>query len=141
MRALAFDVGLKRIGIAATDPLMIIAKPLITLSPAQIADYLEVYIKDEEVVQFVVGKPMRLDGSDSESAHLVVQFKNWLAQTWPHIPIEDIDERFTSSMAQQSIYDNGIKKSDRKNKKNIDSTAAALILQTWLVKKTNLLDL
>lgn len=137
MRVLAFDIGLRRIGIAVSDPLMIIAKPLTTLSPAEISNYLHEYIQKEEVGHFVIGKPLRLDGTPSESAHLVQQFREWLEKTWPDIKIDDIDERFTSSMALQSMIDNGIKKSDRKNKKNTDSTAAALILQTWLAKKYN----
>ncbi|MBI3234516.1 MAG: Holliday junction resolvase RuvX, partial [Bacteroidetes bacterium] len=129
--------GLKRIGIAVTDPLMMFAKPLTTLSPAEVSDFLHEYIKTESVSNFIVGKPLQMDGTDSESAPLVKQFKTWLQTTWPTIPIDDIDERFTSMMAVQSMIDNGIKKQDRKNKKNIDSTAAALILQTWLQKNNN----
>ena len=137
MRAMAFDVGLKRIGIAVTDSEMILATPHSTLPPQQIGTFLKEYVAQENVICFVIGKPLRLDGSASESAGLVKQFAEWLTQNWPAIPIDYIDERYTSSMAADTLVASGLKKQDRRNKSLLDSTAAALILQTWLSRREN----
>lgn len=138
MRAIAFDVGLKRIGIAVTDPEMILASPHSTLSPQEIGPFLKNYIPAEEIICFVVGKPLKHDGSPSESAVLVQQFMDWLKAQWPEIPLEMIDERFTSIMAADALRQGGLKKQDRKNKSLLDSTAAALILQSWLNRREHL---
>ena len=137
MRAIAFDVGLKRIGIAVTDREMILATPHSTLSPKEIGPFLKQYTASEEIICFVVGKPLKHDGSPSESAGLVQQFTDWLKQTWPEIPVDLIDERFTSTMAADALLASGLKKQDRRNKSLLDSTAAALILQTWLRRREN----
>jgi putative Holliday junction resolvase len=131
-RIISFDVGLKRIGVANTDPLQLIATALGTFSPAEIAPFLQKYMSTEEVESFVVGEPLQADGTPSESAHLVNQFKAWLLQQFPTIPVYMVDERYTSSMAKQSLLDSGLRKKDRRDKKLLDSVSATLILQTYL---------
>ena len=136
MRVMAFDIGLKRIGVAVTDPLQIIATSVGTYSPKDIATYLNEYIKNEPLELFVLGKPLQMDGSNSESYQLVEQFAAWLQTTFPHIPQQWIDERLTSKMASQALFDSGLKKKQRQDKKLLDAVSATLILQTYLQSKS-----
>lgn len=131
-RILSFDFGTKRIGIAATDPLKIIASALDTIHPKDIVVYLKTYLSKEPVECFVVGKPMKLDGSDSDSAVHVKNFISLLNKNFPDIPVTQIDERFTSLIAQKSMIEMGMKKKDRQKKGNLDQISAVLILQTYL---------
>ncbi len=131
-RILSFDYGTKRIGIAATDPFKIIASALDTIHPKDILAYLKKYLLLETVECFVVGKPMKLDGSDSDSAVHVKNFISLLNKNFSEIPVVQIDERFTSLIAQKSMIEMGMKKKDRQNKGNIDQISAVLILQTYL---------
>ncbi|MFY8020211.1 MAG: Holliday junction resolvase RuvX [Bacteroidia bacterium] len=131
-RILAVDYGTKRVGLAVTDPSRIIASGLTTVHSKDIIKFLEDYIKKEPVDIFVVGKPLRLDGSDSESAVHVEKFISLLAKHFPQIPVERIDERFTSKIAQRSMLEMGLKKKDRQNKESVDQISAVLILQTYM---------
>lgn len=131
-RILAVDYGTKRVGLAVTDPSRIIASGLTTVHAKDIIKFLEDYIKKEPVDIFVVGKPLRLDGTDSESAVHVEKFVSLLAKHFPQIPVERIDERFTSKIAQRSMLEMGLKKKDRQNKESVDQISAVLILQTYM---------
>ena len=131
-RILAIDYGLKRIGIAVTDPLKIIAQPLTTVNNSDIFDFLNKYLTTESVECLVLGKPMHLDGNDTDATPLVQAFKLELEKRFPSMPIVMIDEGLTSRMAKQSLIDAGYKKQQRQNKKLVDTVAAALILQTYL---------
>jgi putative Holliday junction resolvase len=131
-RILAVDYGTKRVGLAVTDPSRIIANGLNTVHSKDVIKFLEDYIKKEPVDIFVVGKPLRLDGSDSESAVHVEKFISLLAKHFPQIPVERIDERFTSKIAQRSMLEMGLKKKDRQNKETVDQISAVLILQTYM---------
>ncbi len=136
-RILAFDYGTKRIGIAVTDPLQIIATGLDTVHPKDIVAYLAKYLALEAVELFVVGEPKQMDGSPSQSARHVRGFITILKKHFPEIPIEMIDERFTSKMASATVAQSGLKKSDRQNKERIDTISATIILQSYLEKKRN----
>ncbi len=131
-RILAVDYGTKRVGLAVTDPSRIIANGLTTVHSKDVIKFLEDYIKKEPVDIFVVGKPLRLDGSDSESAVHVEKFISLLAKHFPQIPVERIDERFTSKIAQRCMLEMGLKKKDRQNKETVDQISAVLILQTYM---------
>lgn len=133
---MAFDYGTKRIGIAVTDPLQIIATALTTVHPEQIWTFLKDYIKDEQVHTFVVGKPLQMDGSDSESAQHVIGFVRKLKKEYPYIQVVEVDERFTSKMASSAIAQSGMKKNKRQNKGLIDTVSATLILQTYMETKS-----
>ena len=135
MRLMAFDYGTKRIGIAVTDPLQIIATALTTVHPEDIWKYLVDYLKTEQVQTFVVGKPLQMDGTDSESAQHVVGFVRKLRKEYPTIEVVEIDERFTSKMASAAIAQSGMKKSKKQNKGLIDTVSATLILQTYMNTK------
>lgn len=132
---MAFDYGTKRIGIAVTDPLQIIATALTTLHPDEIWSFLANYLRHEQVEVFVVGKPLQMDGSDSESAQHVLGFVRKLKKVYPQIPVEEIDERFTSKMASAVIAQSGKKKSKRQEKGLVDTVSAAIILQSYMEKK------
>ena len=136
MRILAFDYGTKRIGIAVTDPLQIIATGLDTIHPKDIIDYLKKYISTEQVELFVVGEPRQMDGSPSQSTPHIKGFITTLKKHFPEIPIERIDERFTSKMASAVVAQSGFKKTDRQNKERLDTISATIILQTYLEKKS-----
>jgi putative Holliday junction resolvase len=131
-RILAIDYGKKRIGLAVTDPLQMLAQPLITVDNEKIFDFLRDYFAKEQVETIVLGEPKHLDGKDTDATPLVAEFEIKLKEKFPDYPIVRIDERLTSRMAKQVLIDAGYKKSDRRNKKLVDTVAAALILQTYL---------
>lgn len=134
-RIMAFDYGTKRVGIAVTDPLQIIATGLDTVHPKDVINYLSGYFQTEVVERFIVGEPKQMDGTPSQSAQHVKGFITLLKRTFPQIPIETIDERFTSKMASSAIAQSGFKKSDRQDKSRIDTISATIILQSYLEKK------
>jgi putative Holliday junction resolvase len=135
MRILAFDYGTKRIGIAVTDPLQIIATGLDTIHPKDIVEYLKNYLARESVELFVVGEPLQMDGTPSQSTPHIKGFITILKKHFPEIPIERIDERFTSKMASAVVAQSGFKRSDRRDKARLDTISATIILQTYLEKK------
>lgn len=136
MRILAFDYGTKRIGIAVTDPLQIIATGLDTIHPRDIIEYLKKYLQREQVELFVVGEPKQMDGSPSQSGPHIKGFITTLNKHFPDIPIERIDERFTSKMASAVVAQSGFKKKDRQNKERLDTISATIILQSYLEKQS-----
>jgi putative Holliday junction resolvase len=131
-RLLGIDYGTKRVGLATTDTLKLIANTLTTVRTHDILAFLKDYLSKEEVECFVLGKPMRLDGSDSESAVHVGKFVHLLHKHFPNIPVKMVDERFTSAIATRSMLEMGLKKKDRAKKSNIDQISAVLILQTYM---------
>lgn len=135
MRILAFDYGTKRIGIAVTDPLQIIATGLDTIHPKDIVEYLKNYLARESVELFVVGEPLQMDGTPSQSTPHIKGFITILKKHFPEVPVERIDERFTSKMASAVVAQSGFKRSDRRDKARLDTISATIILQTYLEKK------
>jgi len=131
-RILAIDYGQKRVGLAVTDELKIIANGLTTVPSAEIFDFLKTYLSKENVELFLVGEPKQMDNTPSESSKFVEPFVKKLAQTFPEIPIKRVDERFTSKMAFQSMIDMGLKKKDRQNKATIDRISATIMLKSYL---------
>jgi putative Holliday junction resolvase len=129
---MAFDYGTKRIGIAVTDPLQIIATGLDTIHPNQIIEFLKRYLQTEQVERFIVGEPKQMDNTPSQSAPHVKGFVNLLKRTFPDTPIEMLDERFTSKMAIAAIMQSGFKKMDRQNKERVDTISATILLQSWM---------
>lgn len=132
MRALAFDYGTKRIGIAVTDPAKIIATALDTIHPEKIWDFIHLYLQREEVDTFVVGDPIQMDGTPSQSAQHVVGFARKLQRLYPDIELVMVDERFTSKIAEQSIVQTVKSKKKRQEKGLVDQVSATIILQTYL---------
>lgn len=135
MRIMAFDYGTKRIGIAVTDPMQLIATSLTTIHPQDIWRFLAEYIQKEEVETFVVGKPLQMDGTASQSAQHIVGFMRQLKKAYPSIPIVEIDERFTSKLASQAIAQSGMRKNKRQQKGLVDAISATIILQSYMDSK------
>ena len=136
-RILAFDFGEKRTGIAITDELQIIASGLTTVDTKKVFSFLTEYLSKEIVELFVVGEPKQMDNTESESEQYIKPFIQKLASTFPKIPIERVDERFTSKMAFQSMIGSGIGKKRRRDKALIDEISATIILQSYLTQKSN----
>jgi putative Holliday junction resolvase len=134
-RILAFDYGRKRIGLAVTDPMQIIASPLTTIGITEIESFLQDYLKKENVDEFVIGYPVQLNNKPSDSVKYIDPFLKRLGKLFPEKPVHLVDERFTSKIALQTIIDGGVKKKDRRDKKLADKISASLILQTFLEKK------
>ncbi len=132
MRVMAFDYGTKRIGIAVTDPLQMIATGLETVHPNLIVEYLKKYLQTEQVETFVVGEPKQMDNTPSQSAIHVKGFVSLLKRTFPEIPVQMLDERFTSKMASAAILAGGVKKAGRQNKALVDTVSAVILLQFWM---------
>ena len=131
-RILAVDYGLKRTGLAVTDPLRIIATALETVPTLDLLKFLIKYLEKERVDEFVVGMPKTLMNEDSQIAPQVRIFVEELKKTFPNKPIHLVDERFTSRMAIRTMLDGGMKKKDRQVKGNVDKISATIILQSFL---------
>lgn len=134
-RILALDYGTKRTGIAVTDDLQIIASGLTTVATEDLISFLKEYVMKETVELFIVGEPKQFNNKPSESAQNISQFVDELKKAIPEIPIERVDERFTSKMAFQTIIDSGLSKKKRQNKALIDEVSATIILQSYLYNK------
>ncbi|WP_264509466.1 Holliday junction resolvase RuvX [Flavobacterium sp. N1719] len=134
-RLLAIDYGIKRTGIAVTDELQIIASGLTTVDSKELLVFLKNYFAKEQVAKVLVGEPKQMNGQPSESAPLVDAFVLAFQQQFPEIPVERVDERFTSKMAFKTMIDSGLKKKQRQNKGLIDEIAATILLQDYLSRK------
>ncbi|MGJ8549111.1 Holliday junction resolvase RuvX [Winogradskyella wichelsiae] len=131
-RILAIDYGTKRTGLAVTDEMQIIASGLTTVDTKQLLEYLKKYVLAEKVEKIVVGLPKQMDNTPSESEVYIQKFLKQLLKEIPQIPVDRVDERFTSKMAFQTMIDSGLKKKQRKNKALVDEISATLILQSYL---------
>jgi len=131
-RILAIDYGRKRVGIAVTDPLKIIANGLTTVHSKDIFTFLSDYLSKEYVETIVVGYPVNLKNEGSQSLQFINPFIKKLIKQYPEIKIETYDERFTSKMAKAAMLEGGLKKKDRQNKALVDKISAVIILQSYL---------
>jgi putative Holliday junction resolvase len=134
-RIIAIDYGSKRVGIAVTDELQIIASGLTTVHSTEIIAFLEDYFSKNEVECIVVGEAKDLQNNPSESAKVIEPFVKHLSRKFKDIKIARIDERFTSKMAFQTMIDSGLKKKARKNKALVDEISATIILQSYMEQK------
>lgn len=131
-RILAIDYGSKRVGIAVTDPGKMIASALTTIHSKDLIKFLENYFVHQEVETVIIGMPVRLNGAENEATPLVKAFINLFKKKFPLVEIKEVDERYTSKMAVQTLIDSGLKKKDRQKKELLDSTSATIILQSYL---------
>lgn len=134
-RILAIDFGKKRCGIAVTDELQIIASGLTTVDTSQVLNFLKKYFESEKVEKVIIGDPKQKDGTPSEGAFYVNDFLEHFKKHFPEMPIEKVDERYTSKLAFQTMIDSGLSKKKRQNKALVDEIAATLILQDYLNRK------
>lgn len=131
-RILSIDYGGKRTGIAVTDPFKIIATGLCTVQTSTLITFLKDYFSKETVELILIGMPLNWDDSATHATPLVEKAIKELKKNFPHIPIKEVDERFTSKMASQAILQMGLKKKDRRNKALVDEVAATIMLQEYL---------
>ena len=131
-RILAIDYGKKRVGIAVTDTEQIIANKLTTVPTFQIWDFLKDYFEKEDVEKVVIGYPRQLNNQPSESIRYINPFLRRFQKVYPQMHIEQIDERYTSKIAFQTMIDGGLKKKARQNKALVDAVSATIILQTYM---------
>ena len=131
-RILSIDYGRKRVGIAVTDPQQIIANKLTTVPTYQIWDFLKDYFEKEDVEKVVIGYPRQLNNQPSDSIRYINPFLRRFQKVYPKMHIEQVDERFTSKIAFQTMIDAGLKKKARQNKATVDAVSAVIILQTYM---------
>ena len=134
-RILSIDYGKKRVGIAVTDTLQIIANGLTTITTKDIFIFLEKYIASEDVERVIIGLPKQMNNEPSESMKYITPFVSSLKKKFPTMPIEFVDERFTSVLAHRTMLEAGLKKKDRQNKALVDEISATIILQSFLALK------
>lgn len=135
-RIIAIDYGIKRVGVAVTDPLRRIATPLTTINTIDALGFLQTYMEQEKVDALVVGMPKRLDNIPSPMTVIVTRFIKTLREVFPDKRIITQDERYTSKIALVSMIEGGFKKKDRRHKANLDKLSATIILQSFLVRNS-----
>ena len=131
-RVLGIDYGERRIGLALSDPLGIIAKPLKVIDRKTTPDYKSAIIEiidEKEVVEIIIGLPITMKGDYSEQTKTVQKFIDEISGIC-NIPVTEIDERFSSIAAKKSLHEQGVKTGHEKGR--VDETAAAIILQEFL---------
>ena len=136
-RIIGIDYGVKRIGLAVTDPLQIFASPLITIGPGEFDNFMKGFLLTDKVDAFVIGYPLQMNNQPSESVVYVNPFIKKLKKTYPEIHIYLADERFTSQMALRTMIDGGVKKKERQDKSMVDKISASIILQSFLENRSN----
>ena len=136
-RILSIDYGKKRTGIAVTDPLQIIANGLVTVATHELMSWLEAYVGKESVELLVVGEPRQPNGQPSENLQRVRQFVATWKKSHPEIPVEYVDERYTSVLAHQAMLSGGLRKKARQDKALVDEISATIILQSFLESRAH----
>lgn len=131
-RIMAFDAGAKRTGIAVSDPMKMIATALDTIDTEKVISFITSYLKNEPVEAFVVGYPLDMQMRETDGTRIAMELIEKLRKHFPAIPVHQIDERFTSSIAQQTLVQAGYKKKQRQDKTKLDKISAVLILQSYL---------
>jgi len=138
-RILAIDYGKKRTGLAVTDPLQIIANGLCTVNTEELIPYLKNYCSNNAVELVIIGMPKSLRNDPTHATPLVEKFIPLFQKTFPNIPIQTVDERFTSKMAFQTMIDSGLKKKDRQNKALVDEISAVILLQSYMATERGII--
>ncbi|HET6256809.1 MAG TPA: Holliday junction resolvase RuvX [Puia sp.] len=129
---MAIDYGMKRTGLAVTDPLQIIATGLTTVESPKLIAFLKDYMRTESVELILIGEPKNWDDTDTHATPLVREVMARLRREFPAIPLQPVDERYTSKMASRAMIDMGMKKKQRRNKGLVDEIAATILLQEYL---------
>ncbi len=134
-RIICIDYGGKRTGIAVTDPLQLIATALCTIESHTLITFLKKYIAEEPVELILIGLPLGLNDEPTHATPLVQKAIGEIKKAFPHIPLQTVDERYSSKMASQAMVQMGMKKKDRQVKGNVDQVAATILLQEYLANK------
>jgi putative Holliday junction resolvase len=136
-RILALDYGTKRVGVAVTDELQIIASGLTTVHSSDLIQFITDYIQKEKVETIVVGEPKTLSNEKTDSSHEIEKLMKNLVKKFPNQKIDKMDERFTSKLAKQAILMSGAKKKKRQQKELVDEVSATIILQSYMQMNEN----
>ena len=131
-RIMAIDYGTRRTGIAVSDPLRIIAGGLVTVETKELERWLADYFAREDVSTIVLGKPLQMDGTPSETWRYVEPLAGRLRRAYPDKEVCFHDERFTSVMAHRTMLESGIGRMARRNKALVDKISATIILQSYM---------
>ena len=134
-RILAIDYGRKRTGLAVSDTMQIIANGLTTVPTHELLDFIAGYVQKEPVERIIIGLPKQMNNEVSENMKYIEHFVRLLKKKIPEMPVEFVDERFTSVLAHRTMLEAGLKKKDRQNKALVDEISATIILQTYLESK------
>ena len=134
-RILAIDYGRKRTGLAVSDTMQIIANGLTTVPTHELLDFIAGYVQKEPVERIIIGLPKQMNNEVSENMKYIEPFVRLLKKKIPEMPVEFVDERFTSVLAHRMMLEAGLKKKDRQNKALVDEISATIILQTYLESK------
>jgi putative Holliday junction resolvase len=134
-RIMALDYGRKRVGVAVTDPLRIIANGLETVETKKIKEFISGYLEKEQVDCLIVGYPKQMNYQISEAEKYIRPFLKWFEEKYPDIVVERVDERYTSKMAERTMVEGGVKKMARRDKSLVDKISATIILQSYLDMK------
>ncbi len=135
-RIICIDYGGKRCGLAVTDPLQIIATALTTVDTKELFTFLAAYFLKEPVELILIGEPLNLDNTPTDATPLVQKAIIDLGKKFPNIPIQTVDERYSSKNAVRAMVEMGMKKNDRRDKKTIDRVAATMLLQEYLSNRS-----
>lgn len=131
-RILAIDYGTRRTGIAVSDPLRIIAGALTTVETRQLEKFLADYFSKNDVDTIVLGKPVQMNGSPSETMRYIEPLAARLRRTYPNKDVVLYDERFTSVLAHRTMIESGMGRMARRDKAVVDRISAAIILQSYM---------
>ena len=134
-RILSIDYGRKRTGLAVSDTMQIIANGLTTVPTHELLDFIAGYVQKEPVERIIIGLPKQMNNEVSENMKYIEPFVRLLKKKIPEMPVEFVDERFTSVLAHRTMLEAGLKKKDRQNKALVDEISATIILQTYLESK------
>lgn len=134
-RIVAIDYGRKRSGIAVSDVLQLIANGLTTVPTHQLLQFVVDYVAREPVEKILVGLPKQMNNELSENQKYIEPFVRSLKKRLPSVPVEYVDERFTSVLAHKAMVDGGLKKKARQDKALVDEISATIILQSYLESK------
>lgn len=134
-RIVAIDYGRKRTGIAVSDTLQLIANGLTTVPTHELLNFIGEYVAKEPVERIIIGLPKQMNNEASENMKNIEPFVRSLKKRFPELPVEYVDERFTSVLAHRTMLEAGLKKKDRQNKALVDEISATIILQTYLESK------
>ena len=130
-RILAIDYGRKRTGLAVSDTMQIIANGLTTVPTHELLDFIAGYVQKEPVERIIIGLPKQMNNEVSENMKYIEPFVRLLKKKIPEMPVEFVDERFTSVLAHRTMLEAGLKKKDRQNKALVDEISATIILKTY----------
>lgn len=131
-RILSIDYGIKKCGVATTDPLQLIVSPLKTVKTSSLLSYLKIYFQEEEVEKIVLGLPSNMNGTPTYLVPLILGFEKKLKEAYPTLEIAYQNENFSSQQAKQIILNSGLNRKQRNDKSRLDKISAVIILQRYL---------